>query len=59
MARDRRDADGGPPLVDAGEGRIPVGFEVVRSQLVPDSLDPEIDSRHLFLLAQKRESRAR
>jgi len=35
------------------------GFEVVRSQLVPDSLDPEIDSRHLFLLAQKRESRAR
>ncbi len=32
------------------------GFNVLRSEIVPDSLDPETASYHLFLLAQKREA---
>ncbi|HLJ68652.1 MAG TPA: methyltransferase domain-containing protein [Chloroflexota bacterium] len=35
------------------------GFEVLRSELVPDCLDPEGVANHLFLLAQKREAGAR
>lgn len=31
------------------------GFDVIRSELVPDSLDPAIVSSHLFLLAQRRQ----
>lgn len=31
------------------------GFGVIRSEVVPDSLDPETASNHLFLVAQKRE----
>lgn len=33
-----------------------VGFHIVRSEMVPDTLDPEIPSRHVFLLAEKREA---
>lgn len=31
------------------------GFDIIRSEFVPDSLDPETASKHLFLLAEKRE----
>jgi hypothetical protein len=31
------------------------GFEIIRYEMVPDSLDPEVGSSHLFLLAGKRE----
>jgi SAM-dependent methyltransferase len=32
---------------------VECGFEVLRWELVDDTLDPEIESKHLFLLAEK------
>ena len=31
------------------------GFDIIRSEIVPDNLDPERASGHLFVLAKKRD----